>query len=116
MVEQFSTDGLTIAPGVVETILMQAVLQVDGVARVGSPKPIEGLFGSSKRNNATQAVVLTAEDGKIMVSVHICVHFGYRLQEVAEQVRYAVADTLGGQIGVTTSAVDVFVDGIVFPE
>lgn len=116
MAEQFSTEGLTIAPGVIELILAQTVLQVEGVASVGAFKAAEGIFGASKKKAPVQAVILTAEDGQITVSVHISVFFGARLQEVAELVRYAIADTLEGQIGITTAAVDVYVDGIVFPE
>ncbi|MCL2137610.1 MAG: Asp23/Gls24 family envelope stress response protein, partial [Coriobacteriia bacterium] len=103
-------------PGVIETILSQTVLQVDGVAKVGSPKPTDGIFSGTKKRNSPQGVLLTAEDGQITVAVHICVHFGFRLQEVAEQVRYAVADTLEGQIGISAHTVDVYIDSIAFPE
>ena len=116
MAEQFSTDGLTIAPGVIETILAQAVLQIDGIASVGSPKPTDGIFGTGKRKNPGQAVIITAEDGQISIAVHICVGFGYRLQEVAEQVRFVIADTLEGQIGIKAATVDIYVDSIAFPE
>ena len=116
MAERFSTDGLTIAPGVIETILAQTVLQVDGVARVGSMKPADNIFSSNKRRNPAQAVLLTAEAGQITVSVHISVTFGYRLSEVAERVRSVIAETLEGQVGAIVAAVDVYVDSIAFPE
>ena len=116
MAEQFSAEGLTIAPGVVETILAQAVLQVDGVAQVGSPKPTDGLLGSGKRRNPAQGIIVAAEDGQIVVAVHIRVFYGYRLTDVADQARKAVAETLEGQIGATAAAVDIYVDGIAFPE
>ncbi|MDR2957382.1 MAG: Asp23/Gls24 family envelope stress response protein [Coriobacteriales bacterium] len=116
MAEQISADGLTIAPGVIETILAQTILQVDGVTRVGSPKPTDGLFGTGKHRNPAQGIILVAEDNQITVSAHICVEYGYRLPEVAEQVRSAIADTLEGQIGVKVAAVDVYVDSVAFPE
>jgi len=116
MAERFSTDGLTIAPGVVETILAQTVLDVDGVAQVGSPRPTDGLIGSSRKRNPAAGVLVLADAGQITVAVHVCVFYGYRLQDVAEQVRLAVALALEGQIGVSAAAVDVFVDGIAFPE
>jgi uncharacterized alkaline shock family protein YloU len=42
--------------------------------------------------------------------------YGYRLVDVAEQVRLVVVETLEGQIGVVASAVDIFIDGVAFPE
>jgi uncharacterized alkaline shock family protein YloU len=116
MAEKFATDGLTIAPGVVETILAQTILGIDGVAKVGTPKPTDGLLGVGKKRNPAQGVLLMADAGQITVAVHICVLFGYRLQDVADEVRSAVAEALEGQIGVTASAVDIYVDGIAFPE
>ncbi|MDR0459340.1 MAG: Asp23/Gls24 family envelope stress response protein [Coriobacteriales bacterium] len=116
MSEQFTTEGLTIAPGVIETILSQAILQIDGVSKVGSPKATDGLLGSGKRRNPAQGVLLIAENDLINVVVHICVEYGYQLMAVAEQVRSMVADTLEGQIGISVNQVDVFVDSIAFPE
>lgn len=116
MADRYATEGLTIAPGVIETILAQTVLSIDGVAKVGTPKPTDGLLGAGRRRNPAQGVLLTADGGSITVAVHVSVYFGHRLQEVADQVRLAVAEVLEGQIGVTAAAVDVYVDGIAFPE
>jgi len=114
MAEQISTDGLTIAPGVIETILAQMVLDVEGVAWVGSPKATDGLIGAGRKRNPAQGILLTAEGDQITVAVHISASFGYRLADVADQVRQAVSDTLVGQIGVKVQAVDVYVDSIDF--
>jgi len=116
MTDSFVSEGLTIAPGVIETILAQAVLQIEGVARIGSTKPTDGLFTGSKRRGPVQGILLVAEDRQISVTVHINVFFGFRLQEVAEQVRNIIADTLLGQIGIVVKQVDVFIESIVFPE
>ena len=39
MEEKLNVDGLTIAPGVVETILSLAISQIEGVAVIGAPLP-----------------------------------------------------------------------------
>lgn len=116
MAEQFHTDGLTIAPGVVETILAQTVLAIDGVAQVGSPKATDGLFGSGKHRNPAQGILMTAEEGVITIAVHLTVFYGYQLQAVAQAVRQAVAEVLIAQIGLAAAAIDIYIDGIAFPE
>jgi uncharacterized alkaline shock family protein YloU len=116
MTDHHKADGLTIAPGVIETILVQAILQVDGVARVGLPKPTDGFFSGGRKRNPAQGITLIAEDEQITATVHVSVYYGFRLQELAEALRYAVAETLEGQIGITASAVDIFIDSVVFPE
>jgi uncharacterized alkaline shock family protein YloU len=116
MDERFSLEGLSIAPGVVEAIVSAAVGQVEGVSQVGAPTISGGIISALNRRHPTQGILITAEDdGLITVSVHVHIFYGYRLQDVAEQIRTAVAQTLEGQVGIEVSAVDVFVDGIQFP-
>jgi uncharacterized alkaline shock family protein YloU len=110
-------EGLTIAPGVIETILSLSVAQVDGIAQVGSSRLSRGFISALGKKHPAQGIILLADDdGGITVAVHVQIFYGYRLQEVAEKVRHAVLDTLSGQIGVEVQSVDVYVDGIQFPE
>ncbi|MCL2339994.1 MAG: Asp23/Gls24 family envelope stress response protein [Actinomycetia bacterium] len=117
MSEQFSSEGLTIAPGVIETILAQTVLQVDGVTQVGGTKTNSSLLGLGGKNKTTgQGIILLAENDQLTVTVHVRVAYGYRLQEVAAQIRQTISETLAGQIGIMAAAVDVYVDSIAFPQ
>ncbi|MDR2197522.1 MAG: Asp23/Gls24 family envelope stress response protein [Coriobacteriales bacterium] len=115
--ERFSLKGLTIAPGVVEAIVSSAVAQVEGVATIGAQRLSGGIRSAFNRRLPTQGVLITAdEEGGITVAVRTHIFYGYRIPEVAEQIRKAVAETLKGQVGITVEAVDIFVDGIQFPE
>jgi uncharacterized alkaline shock family protein YloU len=117
MDEKLVNEGLSIAPGVVETIVSLAASQVDGVAQVTAPRLSHGFISALSKKHLAQGVVIMADDdGTITVIVRIRVFYGYRLQEVAEKVRHAVVDTLSGQIGIEVAAVDVYIDGIQFPE
>ena len=111
-------EGLTIAPGVVETIVSLAVSQVDGVAQVGGAKlPGSGLFSAISKGNAGQGIIIMADDdGKITVAAHIQIFYGHQIKAIAEEIRSVVADTLSGQVGIETERVDVYVDGVRFPE
>jgi uncharacterized alkaline shock family protein YloU len=111
-------EGLTIAPGVVETIVSLAVSQVDGVAQVGAPRrPGSGLWSAIGKNHSGQGVIIMADDnGKITVAVHVQIFYGHPIKAIAEEIRSVVADTLSGQVGIETESVDVYVDGVRFPE
>jgi uncharacterized alkaline shock family protein YloU len=117
MDEKLMNEGLTIAPGVVETIVSLAVAQTEGVAQVGASSLSNSFVSALSRKHPAQGIIIMAdEDERITVVVHVHIFYGYRLQEVAEKIRHAVIDTLSGQIGVEAAAVDIYVDGIQFPE
>lgn len=114
----YMLDGITIAPGVVETIVSLATSEVPGVAGVGSADAISTIKSAFNSTKAipTNGVRIDAEDDNVSVTVSIHAYYGYRLVEVAEKVREAVADALLAQLGVTVSSVDVHVDALTFEE
>ena len=95
-------DGVSIAPGVVETIISLAAAEVPGVS--GKAIPTTGIK------------LAKGEDGKLSVEITIQAYYGYRLTEVAENVRLAIADAIKGQTGADVASVDVYVDGLSFEE
>jgi len=116
MSDEIRLEGLGVAPGVLDTIVTVATESVDGVAAVGA-SGIAGLVQKGSRKASSRAVdVAVGEDNSLTVSAHIQVTYGHRLREVAAQVQAAVTDALSSQVGVDVAAVDVFVDGLVFPE
>jgi uncharacterized alkaline shock family protein YloU len=116
MSEEIRLEGLGVAPGVLDTIVTVATESVEGVAAVGAPG-IAGLVQKGARKGAARAVeVLVSEDAKLSVSVHVQVTHGHRLREVAASIQQAVGEALTSQVGVAVTEVDVYVDGLVFPE
>ena len=108
-------DGMTIAPGVAETIISMAARDVDGVASVGDPTTsgIVSIFGGGKPS--TQGIEIeTGEDDELTISVRLHVKSGYVLPDLAAKVRQAVADAIETQVGAAVSAVDIYIDGIQF--
>ena len=115
----FCVNGITIAPGVVETIVSLAAAEVPGVAGVGTAGPISSIAAAlnAGRSVPTAGIKLAvAEDNSVSVNLMIQAYYGYRLADVAAQVREAVADALKGQVGAETSSVDVYVDALAFEE
>lgn len=110
-----NTDGMAIAPGVMETIVILAVREVPGVASVGSAPTGNRSVLAFKQS--TQGVsVSVAEDDTVQVQVTIRFLSGHSLDAVADAVRSAVADAVLTQVGLTVSRVDIKVDGIQFQD
>lgn len=116
MSEEIRLEGLGVAPGVLDTIVTVATEGVEGVAAVGAPG-IAGLVQKGVRKGSSRAVdVLVDEASNLSVSVHVQVNYGHKLREVAAAVQQAVTEALTSQVGLTVTAVDVYVDSLVFPE
>ena len=112
-------DGVSIAPGVVETIISLATAEVPGVSGVGTAGAISAIaaaFNAGKAIPTTGIKLAKGEDGKLSVEITIQAYYGYRLTEVAENVRLAIADAIKGQTGADVASVDVYVDGLSFEE
>jgi uncharacterized alkaline shock family protein YloU len=106
-------EGLDVAPGVLETIVTLAATEVDGVACVDC----SGLAGLMQKAGRTKPVeVALADDGGFAVTVHMSVDHGRPLRAIAADVQKTVADALLSQTGHAATAVDVFIDAIVFAE
>ncbi|MDZ4169124.1 MAG: Asp23/Gls24 family envelope stress response protein [Coriobacteriia bacterium] len=116
MSDEIRLEGLGVAPGVLDTIVIVATEGVDGVASVGAPG-IAGLVQKGARKGSSRAVDVTVgEDNALTVTVHIQITYGEHLRVVAAGVQQAVAEALASQVGVPVEAVDVYVDGLVFSE
>lgn len=110
-------DGITIAPGVVETIISLAAAEVSGVAGVGTAGAISTIRSAFNAGNAIPTNGIRIEplgDKQVAVTISIQAYYGYRLVEIAENVRKAIVDALAAQIGVTVTSVDVHVDALSF--
>ncbi len=110
--------GIGISKNVVRAIVTAAAEKVEGVASVGN-----GVFASSlisvfapKTSTGMPTVECSGEDGKLHVSVHLSVFYGYPFTKLAADVRQAVNAAVEEQIGVPAESVDVCIDNLVFPK
>jgi len=105
--ERVTLDGVTIAPGVVETIVVLAAEQTEGVAGVVC-------HSSLRRMSNTPAVDVALIDGELACSIHIVAYYGFVLPELGKAVQENISSALDGQMGMVPRRVDVFIDGIEF--
>lgn len=114
MSEEITLDGIGVAPGVLETIAQMAAEGVEGVASI--PGASGALAGVVKKGASRGVLVEVDEDGSLRASVRIAADYGRPLREIATDVQRAVTDALLTHTGQAVATVDVFVDGVVFPE
>lgn len=116
MMKDLSIEGMSLASGVVETIVSITANEVEGVASVGS-FATSGIRAKLMAKPSTGGIDVEADDeGKLHVTLHIEVLHGYVLPDLAAKLRQAIADALLVQVGLEVSAVDIYVDGIRFAE
>lgn len=113
MSKEVETQAMSLGSGVVETIISIAIGEVEGVASVGS-FPSTGLRSWFGSKHSPGVDVEELEDGRLHVTCHIEVYYGYVLPDLAAQLRRSVADALASQVGIEVAAVDIYVDGIQF--
>lgn len=115
MSEEIRLEGLGVSPGVLDTIVTVATEGVAGVASVGS-SGLAGLVQGARKGAARTVDVVTDDERRLVVSVHVNVVYGNNLRDVGCAVQAAVTEALSSQVGVEVASVDVFVDGLVFSE
>ena len=114
MSETPNAANMSLAPGVLDTILGLAACEVKGVAAVEAPAP-GGLRGLFSAKDAPRAIEVTLVDGgRVQVSLHLKARYGFVLPDVAAEVRQAVADALQVQAGVEAGRVDIYIDSLAF--
>jgi uncharacterized alkaline shock family protein YloU len=112
MTDELRLEGIGVSPGVLDTIVTMAAGSVEDVAVVQAGGLAGFVKGAAKRGPA----VTIDENGAMTATVHVTLRYGRPLHVVAAQVQQAVAEALASQTGQPVTAVDVFVDALVFDE
>lgn len=116
MTQAQAKDNITLAPGVIDTIISITVGDMEGVASLGDPV-VSGIFTKLANKPSTSGIESRRdEDNKLEVTLHITAKYGYALPQLAADIRQAVADALRVQVGVEVASVDIFVDSISFDQ
>ena len=113
MADEVRLDGLGVAPGVLETIAIQAAGRIDGVVSVDGGKGVAGLVDKAQGRGVE---VCPTEAGGLDVSLHVSLAYGKPLHEAARLVQSAVAEALESMTDQRVNTVDVYVDDVVFSE
>lgn len=112
---EITTNGMAIAPNVIDTIVSLALKDVPGVDSTSvAPTGFKALFSSKATSDRVK--VFTEPDGSLAIEVTLRVLDGYPVKELASSVRSSIADAVILQTGIPVSRVDICIDGIHFQD
>lgn len=97
---------------VIADIVRLSVLQVEGVMAVGGHwwHQLQGLFG--RKRDIIPGVSIMPEGDNYAIRVRVQLQFGVELAKVAYEIQNQVRENLQTMANVSTSRVDVIVDGL----
>jgi uncharacterized alkaline shock family protein YloU len=105
-------DKITIAPGVLLTVVRLAALQVRGVLRMGSTPG--GVNRWLRRTPAEQGVQILVDEQTVIVDVYIVADADANLREVSYNVQKQVARDIQENVGMIVGAVNVHIEDVIF--
>ena len=115
MTQNQTNENISLAPGVVDTIIAITVNGTDGVASLGTSSG--GFFARLFNKPSTNGIETHFnEEEKLEITLHISVEYGHVLPELAEKLRQSISDALLVQVGIEVASIDIYVDGIQFEQ
>lgn len=98
---------------VIASIASITIGEIEGVADTvgGVSYSLTGMLG--KKNGAKGVRVDTGDEG-ISININITVKYGHSIPELARHVQQRISEEVQKMTGMKVSAVDIFVQGIVF--
>ena len=108
--------NIQISDDVIAVIAGMAVAEVPGVAEMAG-----GFAGGisevlSGKKNMAKGIKVVTEDNNVVIDVNIIVDFGTRIPDVAFEIQKRVKKSVESMTGLTTSEVNVHVQGVITPE
>lgn len=103
------------AEDVVATIASLAASEVDGVYGM-SGSTFEGLGEKLGKKNYTKGIKVEVGTVECAVDMTLIVKYGYRIQEVCQNVQQAVKNAIENMTGLNVVEVNISVNSVVFAE
>jgi uncharacterized alkaline shock family protein YloU len=105
-------DTVTIAPGVLLTVVRLATLNVAGVVRMGStPGGVDRLF---RRVPAANGAQITVDEGTVTLHLYVVADAAANLRDMSVQVQKSVERSIREILGMKVESVNVHVEDVSF--
>lgn len=105
--------AVMISEDVIATIVAHAVEEVEGIAGLNAKPGADIIEMIGKKNWGKGLKIVISEDDSLIIDCNVNVAYGYSVVAVAKAVQDSVTNALESMAGVTISAVNVNVCGIV---
>lgn len=104
-----------IANDVVATIAGLAASEVPGVAGM-SGGLVGGIAEKLGKKNLSKGIKVEVKEASATIEIYIIVEYGVKIQEVAKNIQESVTSAIENMTGLLTDAVNVYVQGVSFPQ
>ena len=103
---------IEVAPAAIAMAAARTVLACYGVVGIANRKLRHGKAEVLDDHQYADGIVVTVQDGGVVVEVYVVVEYGTRISEVAHNVMSAVRDALRRMLGTENVRVNVNVQGL----
>ncbi len=107
---------ITVAPGVLVTIVKQATLRQPGVVRLSSRRPMRPRVRPGVKGAATEGVGVWVHRGRVTAEVRLVADGSRSAHELGTAVQEAVTRALEEMVGMPVDAVHVYIDDVDWQE
>jgi len=97
---------------VVAHIAGQAVMESAGVVGMASKNVKDGIVRLIKKENLSKGIILTPEEGGLILSVHIFVEYGTSIPAIAETIQTNIKYRVEEYTGVKVARVNIYIEGV----
>jgi len=105
-------DRVTIAPGVLLTMIRLGAERIAGVVRMGNTPG--GVNAWLRRTPSERGVQVVIEDNTVTIDVYIVADADSNLREVSQNVQRQVARDIEENVGMRIGAVNIHIEDVVF--
>ena len=103
--------NLKISDDVIEKIVYNEALAVDGIVNVGGT-PHKDAFGLFRKGRRPRGIEVEIGEGEVAVDMAISVSYGVSIPALVEEIRKRITDAVMKITGYEVRAVSISVDGI----
>ncbi|MCL2684078.1 MAG: Asp23/Gls24 family envelope stress response protein [Synergistaceae bacterium] len=115
-VDQAGLEGkIRISEDVISQLAIKALLSVDGI-QPANPGLMVNLRMGRKAANGVRISISDGDTPEIQVDTYVTVKYSLRIPDVCWDVQEAVKDQIEKYTGYTVKSVNVYVQGITFPD
>lgn len=101
---------VTIAPGVLTTIVRQTALEQRGVQRLApTPPSVRGLMTGAATD---EGIFVAVTEQGVQVEIHIIAEAETNMIKLGSALQTKITRALEEMVGMPVAAVDVFIDGV----
>ena len=107
--------SVRISDDVVATIAAIAAVEIDGVSGMCGSRAGDIIEKLGKKNSA-KGVKVDVDGNNVKINMNMLVTYGYKIQNVCEEVQEAVKASVEGMTGLHVSEITILVQGIITPQ